>query len=488
MALRRLDVSMRARLVGWRAEGRVMVETLQTMTAHANTLKAQKRFDEALAVYEAAAKAWPQSAVAVHNIAATLGDMGRHAESAAAARRAVAMGLQAAETRLVLARALMNVGDMDGAGAAYDAACAANPLLVDAQFERCQLIWMRTGEQAAALRLLERDLAARPKAGALEFVRARVLEFTGDLHGACNAIEALAGREPGNLFLQCQAAQMLNLGGRIKEAMARAHQALALAPDHFAALEAWTIVCLAAGDVRGAEEGARRLLALAPDNQQAVNLQAMVWRMTGDPRFDEIYDYESFVRPQMIDPPPGWVSREAYLADLAAELKAAHPYRTHPFAQSVRHGSQRPDILSVDSPAIQAFRAAMDPLVEAYIAGVGEGGDPLRRRRAARWRIHGIWSVWLTPGGFHTDHVHPDGWLSSAFYVELPEAVMAGGREGWIRFGEAGIPVAPAQPAQHWVRPEPGMLVLFPSYMWHGTVPFGGEQARLTMAMDIVPS
>jgi tetratricopeptide (TPR) repeat protein len=464
-----------------------MSESLQAMCARADALKAQKRLDEALGVFQAASAAWPHSAVAVHNVAATLGDMGRHDEAAEAARRAIAMGLKAAETRLVLARALMNNGDLDGAAQAYDAACAANVMLVGAQFERCQLVWMRTGDRAQALSALERDMAAHPGAGPLEFVRARALEFTGDMDGACDAIAVLAAREPGNLVLQCQAAHMLNLGGRIEAAQACARQALTLAPGHFAALEAWTGVCLAAGDADGAQEGASRLLALAPDNQQAVNLQAMVWRMTGDARFGEIYDYDAFVRPQMIDPPQGWTSRQAYLADLAAELKAAHPFRTHPFGQSVRHGSQRPDILSVQSPAIQAFRRALDPLVDRYIEGLGPGVDPLRRR-AARWRIHGIWSVWLMPGGFHTDHVHPDGWISSAFYVELPDAVGAGGREGWIRFGETGIPVMPAQTAQHWVKPEPGMLVLFPSYMWHGTVPFGGDQARLTMAMDIVPA
>jgi tetratricopeptide (TPR) repeat protein len=465
-----------------------MPESLQALCARADALKAQKRLDEALAVHESAAAAYPDNAIALHNLAATQGDCGRHADSAANARRAIALGLMAAETRLVLARALMNLGELDAAAEAYDAACAINPQIVDAQLERCQLIWMRTGDQVQALRALERDLAARPGFGPLEYVRARALDYMGDLDGACAQMEALAMREPGQLVLQCAAVFLLTRAGLFDSARARAQQAMQLAPNDFAALEAWTHVCLAAGDEAGADAGAQRLVALAPDNQNAVNLQAMAWRTSGDERFAKVYDYDALVRPQMIAPPPGWASREAYLADLAAELKAAHPYRTHPFGQSVRHGSQRPDILAVQTPAIQAFRQALDPLVDAYIAGLGEGGDPLRRRRAARWRIHGVWSVWLTPGGFHTDHVHPDGWISSAFYVALPDAVAAGGREGWIRFGEAGIPVSPAQSAQHWVKPEPGMLVLFPSYMWHGTVPFGGDQARLTMAMDIVPA
>lgn len=465
-----------------------MPESLQAMCARAEALKAQGRLEEALAVHEAAAAAYPDNAIALHNLAASQGDCGRPALAAANARKAIALGLKAGETRVVLARALMQLGELDAAGQAYDAACAVNPGMADAQLERCQLIWMRTGERGQALRALERDLAARPGFGPLEFVRARALDYMGDPEAACATMEALAAREPGQLAPQCAAVFLLARTGQVGAALARAQAALRLAPGTFMALEAWTHACLAAGDGLGALDAVQRLVTQAPDNQNAVNLQAMAWRMAGDARFEALYDYGAVVRAQMIDPPPGWSGRAAYLADLAAELKAAHPYRTHPFGQSVRHGSQRPDILAVRTPAIQAFRQALDPLVDAYIAGLGAGSDPLRRRRAARWRIHGVWSVWLTPGGFHADHVHPDGWISSAFYVALPDAVSAGGREGWIRFGEAGIPVMPAQTAQHWVKPEPGMLVLFPSYMWHGTVPFGGEQARLTMAMDIVPA
>jgi hypothetical protein len=38
------------------------------------------------------------------------------------------------------------------------------------------------------------------------------------------------------------------------------------------------------------------------------------------------------------------------------------------------------------------------------------------------------------------------------------------------------------------VEPRPGRLVLFPSYMWHGTRPFGKGE-RVTVAFDVaVPS
>jgi hypothetical protein len=79
------------------------------------------------------------------------------------------------------------------------------------------------------------------------------------------------------------------------------------------------------------------------------------------------------------------------------------------------------------------------------------------------------------------------GWLSSACYIELPAAVQAGDKEGWIKFGQPGIPTQPPLPPEHYVQPTPGTLVLFPSYMWHGTVPFSGDTNRLTIAFDVTP-
>jgi hypothetical protein len=46
----------------------------------------------------------------------------------------------------------------------------------------------------------------------------------------------------------------------------------------------------------------------------------------------------------------------------------------------------------------------------------------------------------------------------------------------------------PPLDAEHYIRPRPGRLVLFPSYMWHGTVPFTTAERRMTIAFDIVPA
>jgi uncharacterized protein (TIGR02466 family) len=99
----------------------------------------------------------------------------------------------------------------------------------------------------------------------------------------------------------------------------------------------------------------------------------------------------------------------------------------------------------------------------------------------------GAWSVRLHRLGYHVNHFHPDGWLSSAYYVQTPpEAEDPVARSGWIKFGEPRNPV-PGVKAERFVQPRPGRLVLFPSYMWHGTTAIHGDAPRVTIAFDVKP-
>jgi hypothetical protein len=111
----------------------------------------------------------------------------------------------------------------------------------------------------------------------------------------------------------------------------------------------------------------------------------------------------------------------------------------------------------------------------------------LGQRRDRRIRFSGSWSVRLRGAGFHVNHVHPQGWISSALYAALPDRGEARSTDaGWLKLGEAPAGLAPDLSPTQLIEPQVGRLVLFPSWMWHGTVPF--EQGdRLTVAFDVRP-
>jgi len=156
----------------------------------------------------------------------------------------------------------------------------------------------------------------------------------------------------------------------------------------------------------------------------------------------------------------------------------------------VRHGSQTThSLVQSRDPVIKSFFRAIDGPVTKYLAHLGKGPDPVRSRNSGRYQIKGCWSVWLKSGGFHLDHVHPSGWVSSACYIALPEAVNdAETKQGWIRFGRPGTQPKGGLDAEYYVQPKPGRVVLFPAWMWHGTVPFTTDERRLTVAFDVQPA
>ena len=154
------------------------------LSVHAVALTAARRPTDALAVNRIAVQRYGSSRVAWHNLAATLGDLGQAQEAEASARKAMALGLGAPETRLVLARALQAQQRFDEAQATFAEAIALRPDFNDAHRDLAQLIWMRTADRTATLAGLRKAVAAHPANMFLRFILATAQEFTGDKPGA----------------------------------------------------------------------------------------------------------------------------------------------------------------------------------------------------------------------------------------------------------------------------------------------------------------
>ncbi|MGE5500839.1 MAG: putative 2OG-Fe(II) oxygenase [Ignavibacteriales bacterium] len=459
------------------------------LMAHAAALKALGRHAEALPFNRRAVEQSPNDRIAWYNLAATLGDLASPQEAEEAGRRAISLGLDAPEVWLVLARALQLQNRFEDAEAAFREAVARRPNYADALRDLAQLIWMRTADLSAALQPVDAAIASNPADPNLHHLRAVVQQFAGEPKAALESLARGLALAPADIRLLIAASHIAAELRDADAALTFARRASDAAPGARAVEEALCLANLAVGDAAAAGEGAARLRAADPFNQFAIAMQATAWRLTDDPRAHELYDYAAFVRPYRIETPEGWPDLAAFLADLKRSLDALHQLDTHPLQQSLRHGTQVQSLHLSPDPAIQAFFRSVDRALTRYMADVGHGDDPLRARNTGAARVHSAWSVRLRPSGFHVDHFHPEGWLSSAFYVETPDTALdTSDRQGWIKFGQPGVPTRPVLGPEHFVRPEPGLLVLFPSYMWHGTVPFISEESRMTIAFDVVPA
>ena len=385
------------------------------------------------------------------------------------------------------ARALQGLGRLDEAERAFIEALQRRPGDPVPHRDLAQLRWMRTADVGHALAAVDQALATAPTLE-LVLLKARVLEVAGDPAAALALLEGVAANAPGLALLHQAASHVAAALGRADAQLDHAERAARAAPGAPGPQRDLAEALLHAGRTEEAEAIVARLLVTAPDDQGLLALLATAWRLRGDPRAATMTEDPGLVSLRAIACPPGWSDLDAYLRDLAVALGSLHQWRTHPLEQSLRHGSQtQADLTRSDDPVVRALFAALDGPIRAHIAGLGPGADPVRRRQAGGHRIVSAWSVLLAPGGYHRDHVHPEGWLSSAFYVALPDAI-GRDREGWLALGRPGIPTRPVLPPLRHLQPVPGHLALFPSYLWHGTEPFGGAAPRLTVAFDVVPA
>lgn len=182
---------------------------------------------------------------------------------------------------------------------------------------------------------------------------------------------------------------------------------------------------------------------------------------------------------------------DEFNAELNTALDRLHPATREFLGQSLRGGTQTPnDLFGSGITQVGKLMAQIDAAVALYIAELKEDRDhPFLSRRTAGYRYAGSWSSRLMDCGFHVNHIHPKGWISSCYYVAVPPATtLAGARQGWIKFGEPHLNVALKNPVRRAIQPIPGRLVLFPSYLWHGTIPFRDATARTTIAFDVTPA
>jgi hypothetical protein len=171
-------------------------------------------------------------------------------------------------------------------------------------------------------------------------------------------------------------------------------------------------------------------------------------------------------------------------AALERELRA-HPSLTYePEGLVTRAGRQSDDLASTSTPALSRLAQMARIHLGRRHAELGSGHHPWLRSKPLEWSLT-MWGTILQPGGTVDPHIHAPNWLSGVYYPAV-SAEIARGEEGGFGLGlfpeilgGGGDPTVLAA--------RPGRLILFPSWLWHATLPFSGRTERVSFAFDLVP-
>ncbi|WP_291132797.1 putative 2OG-Fe(II) oxygenase [Erythrobacter sp.] len=446
---------------------------------------------EAARWYEAALAAEPRHPRALHGRARVALERG---EGDALARFDAALAVNPGDADLWLgkAQALEVAGDVTGARAIAEQVCAQAPgfiaaltFLAGLKHAAGEADWTSPFAEAAQKHPQDPNIPA-----------AHAEAFAG-LDHAAEAAEVAADarrRFPGEPHFALIEAVHRGSAGQWEEAeaiFAQLSDTRAMRHLHEARH------ALRARDLSRAHACLDRALAANPWDISAWALRGIAWRLGEDEasraKAEWLHEQAGLVALREL------VGRVGLVADAVAELRAIHARSTMPLGQSLRGGTQTRGILfHRTEPVLAELHEAIRATLEVHREGLPplDESHPLLRHRETPWRLLGSWSVRLAGGGapgsgdYHTAHIHPQGILSSALYLVVPEeahAPVAEGElpQGWLEIGRPPPDLGLDLPPLRTIEPKEGHLALFPSTLYHGTTPFGSAE-RMTVAFDVV--
>ncbi|NOU03125.1 MAG: hypothetical protein HOO94_05695 [Novosphingobium sp.] len=376
------------------------------------------------------------------------------------------------------AAALAAEGDAPAAEALLTSALATNPGWIDGHKALATLHWTR-GDPARFADSYAAAVQAEPANADLWLAWFRALAQTRDWVGAgavLDQAERALGASPAllvsRLFIASESGDAVGAARLLEQT---------------AGIEGETInLCrvrhhLRQGRQAEAESVCLRYL-LTPSATLFWPYLSLAWRLAQDPRHLWLDRPDVSIQPREVE------LSTAELAELAELLRALHVMERPYVEQSVRGGTQTDrSVILRHEPIIARARTAWLEAIRRYIADLPpfEQGHPLLGCPRGELLIEGSWSVRLLRQGYNVPHNHPMGWLSTAWYVALPGPDQLGpAPAGHIAFGTPPEELGLDLPAYCTIEPRIGRTAIFPSTMWHRTMPFDDGE-RLVIALDV---
>ena len=418
--------------------------------------------DEATALLQRAVALDAGDAGAHNDLGNVLQAAGRLDAALVAYRRAVEIDPARAEAHLNLGQALRAKGDLDGAAEAFGRAAALRPDHAGTVL-RIGLVHHARGELDEALRTFRRAIAIEPKYAEAHFALANVLYAAGRLDEAVAAYGQAAVLR----------ADILDASFEVGK------------PRHVHAH-------LDRRDPRSALAACDDFLARQPGQSGALAMKAVALREAGEAAAARaLLDFDRLLRRERCAPPAGFADMGAFNDALAAHVRHHPTLREAPESYSMERGRSTGELLP-GRGAAAAFGALAARAVEGYRAALPrESGHPFLADIPRQVRIT-AWGVILDEGAYQVPHIHPSAWLSGVYYAALPSSLGSLGADddapaGWIEFGRPYWDFCVrAEPETRLIEPEEGLMLLFPSYMFHRTLPFTGAGERISIAFDVL--
>jgi len=462
----------------------------EAQTNFGNVLAHKGEVEAAAAAYRQAIDTDPSYLEAFFNFGALMAAISQPYAAIKAFERVLELSPEHTLARQGLGNALKTVGRLDAARAAYESVLGTDPSIAEARTNLAAVL-QESGEFEAAADHCRHALGLAPQMIEARYNLGIALQELGRFEEAIAAYEKVLVGQPGHAAAALNIAYAHQQLGDLDAVTAAIERTIAVDPDFAMAHANLADLKLQQSNPAAALDVCESFLASHPGNTDLLAFKAIALVDAGDRKAaGALVDFKRFIRLVKPSTPAGYDSLDAFNAALQAHLRS-HPTLTYaPQSHATRNGHHTGELLDESKGPIRDLEVAIRDAVAACRSDFGiDPNHPFLTNPPESLGLS-IWGVVMGRAGHQIAHIHPAAWLSGVYYVRVPEAVYANDvkKAGWIEFGRP-----PAHfhnrtaPETQKICPEPGLMVLFPSYFYHNTIPYQSAEARISIAFDLIP-
>jgi uncharacterized protein (TIGR02466 family) len=357
----------------------------------------------------------------------------------------------------------------------------------------------RVGAPAEALGLLETAVRLAPRETAIRVELADLLLRQDRYDESAAAARRAASEQPGNAAAWSTLGAAEHKAGRCESALEAYRRAQTLEPG-------WTFLnnniaaaAIAAGDPDTAIDTARGWLTAEPGNAEALSFLALALHEAGRPdEARELFDFDRLVKCYTFEPPAGFTDTAEFNDAIEAHVLSHPTLKTPKIDEPTWHHPAlriSENLLEGQKGPLESLEDLMRQAVSRYREDAGDDPrHPFLAHCPDKVDVY-AWAAVLEGEGNQHAHIHIDGYLSGCYYVRIPPEISSphNGSDGPIKGGfEVGRPPeeigCKAEPLTRAIKPHEGLMVMFPAYLYHQTIPFKSAARRICVAFDVLPS
>jgi uncharacterized protein (TIGR02466 family) len=197
----------------------------------------------------------------------------------------------------------------------------------------------------------------------------------------------------------------------------------------------------------------------------------------------------TFVKEFYFKPQPAYDNLSLFNLDLEKDIKNHSLLRREPKGLAARNGYLTDNIFADKTKSIKLFKKLLLEKIQEYINSLPvDMKHHMLRHKTNEYKISS-WATLVQGDGFIDKHIHEESWISGAYYCKVPKIINSTKKqEGYFEYGciphEIKIDITKEN---NYVKPEEGKLVIFPSYLYHQTIPHTTSEDRISIAFDLTP-